>query len=332
MLSLVATVTAVPPEAQQTPLLAADMVTTIPAKEFAAKLWADTDLYCTYMCDYTKVDSFASDPLTSRWAYSIDTACPKMKTEFNAKEFDLDTLMLPAGTHLLMYGQSYLRELFSTIRAAYAIKGGINSTDYLSDSPNDVGTCVCAGGTKQLGQPFCGGAENANCKCGDVIRYHLSGGSSITGIFNARAYQLESQASELKTFIEGYKYTTALVMEPHVKGFFGSPSVWDEHKYGCGWSDTFWSLWNEAMPGKVKHVVPWGYETADLALASGSPQPPLYTNTRQLNCTSESDYFRTKLNKEMGIMGHQCLAARDSTGDYVGPVPYIAADLVAALK
>jgi len=279
----------------------------------------------------------------------VEGSCKSMMQQANAQAFDLNSLILPPNTHLLFYGHSYLWESFHMIRLAHKLVMGPDGLSLIKGPPsllcgNDDAECmghqgcICAGGAKQKGMPYCGGASNFNCDCNKGVRYSFKTGSTITGIFNWEAFQRQRNADQLKKFIDagvdGVPYTHAFVMEPHPELFYDKPNLVtmrSDSAYGCGWSADFWNLWNAAMPGKVHHVVPWGYTGAALTYAHSAP-PAVELSARATNCTCESPNYEKPTTASLfssgGIQGHQCIAARDDKGVYLGVVALMAADIL----
>jgi len=244
-----------------------------------------------------------------------------------------------------MFGHSYLWESFHAIRAAHKFLGKITQTKSLCDGDSEcVGNncCICAGGEKLLGEPYCGGTSNFNCNCNKGQRFYFENGATLTGIFNWEKMQRVSNSDKLTAQItagvDGQAYTHALVMEPHTDVFFVNPvaaTMESDTQYGCGWSTQFWDLWHSACPNtKVFHVPSWGYSSDKLHICATGPQM-ITPKTEGNNCTAESqwDAGETKASnfKSGGIQGHHCVAARDSTGYSLGVVPAMAADLLAKM-
>jgi len=156
---------------------------------------------------------------------------------------------------------------------------------------------------------------------------------------NEPMLQDEANSADLLKWLTNHTFTHALVMEPHSHLFFVDPvslAFATDLKYGCGWSDTFWTIFNQAFAGKVlKHAMPWGIAAVNLTT---SPKAPLPTNTlalskRALSCTAEAPRDNIgRLSSAGGrAVGHQCTAVRDRTGDYLGPVPAMAKDSLESL-
>jgi len=252
-----------------------------------------------------------------------------------------------------MFGHSYLKQLFQTL-------GGTNtiaSSEWISDGTTLEGTC---GSSKRFGAPWCG-YDGANCHTGNAVKHTFANGATVTGVFNYGPLQAQENSSKMEEFITAGGYTHALVMEPHADTYFTQMKAidmgtmtragesWKEPTYGCGWSDNFWAIWDAKMPGKVRHVVPWG-NTADPAIAVGNTtgnitetfmsatssstsastsasanRYHLQTIVNALPCIAESKHYRTELMTSHGIQGHHCVAAYDESAFYLGPIPYMMA-------
>jgi len=320
-------------------------------------MFEDVDMPCTYICDYRPVSEKIPRALTTDeqefikrkpiWPTikSVEASCPAMYDhgKANHSSFDLTTLTFSAGTHVIMFGHSYLWESFQAIRFANKKLGTVTKEKTICGVDSDcvgAGGCICAGGTDLKGSPYCGGTSNFNCDCNKGYRYYYSNGATLTGIFNWETMQRQQNSAKLSTQlaagVDGTPYTHALVMEPHTDIFFTNPIAGDTMEtsatYGCGWSTQFWGLWKTATPTtKVFHVPSWGYSSANLQIVAASPQV-ITPNTQGNNCTAESQWnaFETKASDFAGgeIQGHHCIAARDSYGYSLGVIPSMAAGLI----
>jgi len=262
-------------------------------RELAENIANDT-ASCIFKCNFTQ------DPLSGQTS-SVATACPGVAAKDSA--LDTSTLAIPAGVHVLFYGQSYLHEHFYAIHMAN--RQSIKSSEYIS----------------------------ATSKCGQVVRHTLTSGSTLTAVINHEPLSRQGNASALREFVHqgpmvGVNYSHAFVMEPHVDDYFKDINVRDEEEiYGCGWSTQFWSIWNDVLPGKVRHVTPWGYESTHLAqtLCPTAPGPvfELEQSYREMHCSAEAYFY-----PQNGNRTHYCMIAQDSSGIYLGPIAYMAADLL----
>jgi len=267
---------------------------------------------------------------------SVSEVCPEVAAK-NSQNLNASSLTLPPGTHLLMFGHSYLKQLFQSLGGA----NNITSSEWFSDGDKMEGVC---GSSKRYGAPWCG-YDAANCHTGDAVRHEFANGATVTGVFNYGSLQAQENATKLREFVMFGNFSHALVMEPHANEYFEQMKAidsgtmtraqesWKEPNYGCGWGDKFWSIWNEVMPGKVRHVVPWGNKNADITLTGSTTaaqsQPDyryfLQSVVDALPCIVESKFYRQELLNSHGIQGHQCVAAYDDTGFFLGPVPYMMA-------
>jgi len=354
-------------EPSPTPSSSTEVIRTYEA--LATDLFNDTDMPCTYLCDYRSIHEKIPRPLTdAEQMYiklkpiytsvtSVAASCPAIYAgNKDHSSFDLSTLTLHPGTHLIMYGHSYMWESFHTIRAAHKLLGQITKEGAdvckLNNECTGANGCVdctgaggaiCAGGSEPKGEPYCGGTSNFNCDCNKAYRLYFSNGATLTGVFNWGWMQQEKYADRLSAMlqqgVDGAAYTHALVMEPHLDAFFtnGAGDTMDATTtYGCGWSSKFWSLWQTDLPttAKLYHVPAWGYSDENLQIYSSGP-PVLKFNTENSNCTAESQWTdgETKASnfKSGGIQGHHCIAVRDSSGYSLGIVPRMAARLLAQM-
>jgi len=143
--------------------------TLIEATELAKTLFADDSQPCLFLCDSKKVQETEEEKGYATSTLASD--CPEFvnKTEW-AESFDLESVMLPAGMRLLVFGHSYLWEQFHFIRAAHKILGRQASADYLYGNYKGMGLAICAGHGRNAGMPFCGGTDPGDaaqifCRC-----------------------------------------------------------------------------------------------------------------------------------------------------------------------
>ena len=127
------------------------------AAALAEALFADKSQPCLFMCNYTSVQAAFNLEASALSEHCPELAHPELSTD----EIDLTEVMLPAGVHLLTYGQSYMGEVFHFIRAAHKLMGLQASKEYLTGTEG-MGGCTCAGydfpGNNQYGRgmPVCG--------------------------------------------------------------------------------------------------------------------------------------------------------------------------------
>ena len=301
--------------------------------DFAKVLMRDPYTPCVYLCDLSRqyqpsfpVCYTPGCALASVWdtlpQSSVADNCPEVAAQ-GSRDFSASSLMIPSGTHLLAYGHSYLNQIFRVLLAANGLSlVRVESPIAMRVSPEyvrkgDPEKAVLCAGDGEFAGPKCNGASN--CGYQDFVRYHLSNGATLTGVFNN--YDLQSRPTDddagtagvvanLTRFIragagENAPYTHAWVMEPHGFSFSNYqrlaslsqqdpskhrfPPHWQESSYGCGWSDAFWAVWNNEMPGKAYHVFPWG-TTTDIASVRPPPAhqtlvPPSSLEPRCRVCT-----------------------------------------------
>ena len=367
--------------------------------DFAKVLMRDPYTPCVYLCDLSRQyqPSFPicytpGCALASAWdtlpQSSVADNCPEVAAQ-GSRDFSASSLMIPSGVHLLAYGHSYMNQIFRVLLAANGPSlVRVESTKAVRVSPEYVRkgdpdrSLLCAGDDEFVG-PKCNGA--LNCGYQDFVRYHLSNGATLTGVFNN--YDLQSRPTDddagtagvvanLTRFIragagENTPYTHAWVMEPHGFSFsnyqrlvslaqqdpskHSFPPFWQESSYGCGWSDAFWAVWNNEMPGKVHHVFPWGYSPSEIHPAAPTPAINLDEIFQKLPCHTDAAYpgladgfapespkvsldltkaqapqffpnysMRNPRRNQNQIEGHLCIATKDATGYYLGPVAYMA--------
>lgn len=221
---------------------------------FAQRLMQDPYTACQFNCDFSKLwrhqyekicwDVSLPCPVMSAWdglpPSSVSDNCPEVAAK-NSADFSPESLFVPSDMHLVVYGHSYLKQLFDTIIAAQTV----TSVEFLGCQ--DL-TSVCSGGT-QAAAPRC--QASYNCHGGDHQRFHLANGATVTGVFNDKSLQHRTTkdaagtadvAARLGAFLRGGagaagRFTHALVMEPHGFDFFnrlpGHALNWDESTCAC---------------------------------------------------------------------------------------------------
>jgi len=235
---------------------------------------------------------------------------------------------------VLFYGNSFMKEPFEAIRRVNEILGNNQSIEYVAQSVGEGG-CCCGGGKDQKGTPYCEGLSN--CDCRDFYRVHLKGNSSITLLANIWTLQVGGHKEVIEGLLTSFPYTHAFVMEPHRQnpdGMFFNTATNDQ--YGCGWPTTFWGIFNKTMPGKTVHVVPWGFDTGNslgnssFRVSVAAPAPTIMLAKYALNCSAETRNYTVSI-ASGDPYGHQCMAAKDHAGVYVGSVPLMAQKIVSAV-
>jgi len=273
------------------------------------------------------------DP-TQKPVCNIAENCPGMTELYNTQAYNLSAFEMPPNTHVLFYGNSFMKEPFEAIRRVNEILGNNQSIEYVAQSVGEGG-CCCGGGKDQKGTPYCEGLSN--CDCRDFYRVHLKGNSSITLLSNLWYLQVGSHKDQLAGVLKSFSYTHAMVMEPHRQNpsgmYFASNN---DNAYGCGWPTTFWGVMNAALPGKIIHVTPWGFDSGNsmgnssFRVALSAPTPTISLAPYALNCSAETRNWTVSV-KVGDPYGHQCMAAKDHAGSYVGSVPFMAQKMVSGL-
>lgn len=283
-------------------------------------------------------------------AGTVADACPEVAARGSA-DFSLSSLSLPAGVNLIVYGHSHLKQIFQVLKSAQEVA----RTEYLAADNADFN---CTGGAAELAQPRCLRIEDPDapvtaCHSDSYVRYTLINGATVTGVLNYEPLQhretndaagVRDVVARLDALIRrgagaSGAFTHALVMEPHGFDFFDVRKHhklnWYEEAYGCGWSEAFWQTWNRLMPaGTVQHVLPFGFDSVQVEPAAPTPALSLNVIAKQMPCHTvpqsvvmgSRDMYTVaaQRNGPHGLEEHLCIAAKDGTGYFLGPVAYMA--------
>lgn len=212
-----------------------------------------SDIYTSYLC--------VAD---QKGVHATEACRPGAEAEHDANEREMrlrkQIQRIPAESHLIVYGSSYVREIADSIRRiAYNDAPKHKRKVTIHAENDDTKPCFC-------------GLHETRCPCADYATYDLPGKRSLTIVANYEKLQSKKHVSQLhhllKNGIQGKKFTHALVMEPHTECFFKTKHVDASHAkcnmnennvYGCGWSESLWEVFGEAFGhGKLLHIVPWG--------------------------------------------------------------------------
>lgn len=97
------------------------------------------------------------------------------------------------------------------------------------------------------------------------------------------------------------------------------------------------------MPGKVHHLFAWGYNQTNLDRVSPkAPKPalnldgiskamPCHVTPTSDHATGERGFWQSRVDSH-GEEGHLCIAAKDTSGYFLGPVPYMAMEAMKLLR